>query len=169
MSGGKISLAADGIKTVTVTEAKNGSNVNYRYKSGEITFKTEKDSVYEIKGFSKVDTVKQVKNLTAAFKTDGVKLKWRKTNEKYAVYRAIENDKGYKLLGVTDNSSFVDKDFSLKNKARLTYKIVTAVGEYSQKSQGQVVFLNPATKLEEERYAKRLKVNNIYANEWKLR
>ncbi|MDD7186269.1 MAG: hypothetical protein PUH93_00805, partial [Clostridia bacterium] len=119
--------------------------------------------------FAKVDAVKKVRNLTAAFRTDGVKLKWRKTHEKCAVYRAVENDKDYTLLGVTENSSFVDKDFSLKNKARLTYKVVTAVGEYSQKTQGQVVFLNPATKLEEERYAKRLKVNNIYANEWKLR
>ena len=80
------------------------------------------------------------------------------------------NDKKIIFLSfIIDNSSFVDKDFSLKNKARLTYKVVVAVGEYSQKSQGQVVFLNPATKLEEERYAKRLKVNNIYANEWKLR
>ncbi len=169
LSDGIISLSADGINNVTVTEEKNGSGVKYRYKSGEITFKAEKDCIYEIKGFSKVDTVKQVKNLTAAFKTDGVKLKWRETNEKCAVYRAVENDKDYKLLGVTENSSFVDKDFSLKNKARLTYKVVTAVGEYSQKSQGQVAFLNPATELEKERYAKRLKVNNIYANEWKLR
>ncbi len=48
-------------------------------------------------------------------------------------------------------------------------ELVTASGEYSRKSQGQAVFLNPATKLEKERYAKRLKVNNIYANEWKLR
>ena len=87
----------------------------------------------------------------------------------FTVFAFCGNDKGYKFLGVIDNSSFVDKDFSLKNKARLTYKVVVAVGEYSQKSQGQVVFLNPATKLEEERYAKRLKVNNIYANEWKLR
>ena len=96
-------------------------------------------------------------------------LKWRKTHEKCAVYRAVENDKDYTLLGVTENSSFTDKDFSIKRKARLTYKVVVAQGEYSQKAQGQTVFLNPATKLEEERYAKRLKVNNIYANEWKLR
>ena len=167
-SGGAVSVSADGAKTATVT-TKSGERVNCRYKNGKITFKTENGGIYEIGGFAKVDAVKKVRNLTAAFKTDGVKLKWRKTNGKCAVYRAVENDKGYKLLGVIDNSSFVDKDFSLKNKARLTYKVVTAVGEYSQKSQGQVVFLNPATKLEEERYAKRLKVNNIYANEWKLR
>lgn len=167
-SGGAVSVLVDGVRTAIVT-TKNGKKVNFGYKNGRITFKTEKDEVYEITGFARVDAIKQVKNLTAAFKTDGVKLKWRKTNEKCAVYRAVENDKDYQLLGVTDNSSFVDKDFSLKNKARLTYKVVTAVGEYSQKTQGQVAFLNPATKLEEERYAKRLKVNNIYANEWKLR
>ena len=72
-------------------------------------------------------------------------------------------------MGVIENSSFADKDFSLKNKVRLTYKVVTAVGEYSQKSQGTVVFLSPASELEKDRYEKRLKVNNIYANEWKLR
>ena len=96
-------------------------------------------------------------------------LKWRKTNGKCAVYRAVENDKDYTLLGVTENSSFNDEEFSLKNKARLTYKVVTAVGEYSQKSQGATAFLSPATELEKERYERRLKVNNIYANEWKLR
>lgn len=166
--GGAVSIFADGVKTAVVT-TKNGKKVNCRYKNGKITFKTENGGIYEIEGFAKVDAVKKVKNLTADFKTDGVTLKWRKTNEKCAVYRAVENDKDYTLLGVTENSSFVDKDFSLKNKARLTYKVVTAVGEYSQKTQGQTVFLNPATKLEEERYKRRLKVNNIYANEWKLR
>ena len=167
-SGGAVSVSADGVKTVTVT-TKSGERVNCRYKNGRITFKTEKDEVYEITGFAKAGTIKQVKNLTAAFKTDGVMLKWRKTHEKCAVYRAVENDKDYTLLGVTENSSFTDKDFSIKRKARLTYKVVVAQGEYSQKAQGQTVFLHPATKLEEERYAKRLKVNNIYANEWKLR
>lgn len=166
--GGAVSIFADGVKTAVVT-TKNGKKVNCGYKNGRITFKTEKDEVYEITGFAKAGTIKQVKNLTAAFKTDGVMLKWRKTNEKCAVYRAVENDKDYTLLGVTENSSFTDKDFSIKRKARLTYKVVVAQGEYSQKSQGATVFLHPATKLEEERYAKRLKVNNIYANEWKLR
>ena len=139
------------------------------YSRGKIVFDTEKGGTYEITGFAKAGTIKQVKDLTADFKTNGVTLKWRKTNEKCAVYRAVENDKDYTLLGVTENSSFTDEEFSLKNKARLTYKVVTAVGEYSQKSQGATAFLSPATELEKERYERRLKVNNIYANEWKLR
>lgn len=169
LAGGKISLSADGIKTVTVTDVANRKNVTCRYKDGEIAFKTEKGGVYELTGFTKTDKVKQVENLTAKFKNEGVFIKWRKDGKKCAVYRAVGNDRFYEFLGETKNSSFTDKEFSIKNKARLTYKVVVAQGDYSQKSQGKVAFLNPATKLEEERYARRLKVNNIYADEWKLR
>ena len=169
MSGGKISLSADGIKTVTVTDAVSGKTVNCQYKDGRIIFRTEKGGVYDLTGFSKTDKIKQVENLTAEFKNEGVFLKWRKDGKKCAVYRAVGNDKFYEFLGETENSSFTDKEFSIKNKARLTYKVVVAQGDYSQKSQGKVAFLSPATKLEEDRYARRLKVNNIYADEWKLR
>lgn len=169
LSGGMISIAAAGVKAVSVIDVKSGEKVSCRYKNGKMTFETEKGRVYELTGFTKVVPEKRVKNLTAAFRSDGVMLKWSGAGAKYAVYRAVENDKKYKRLTVTENPFFTDNEFSLENKARLTYKIVVAEGEYSQKSQGKVVFLSPATILEKERYEKRLIVNNIYANEWKLR
>ena len=169
LSGGKISVTADGVKSVTVTEILSEKAVKCKYKSGEITFDTERGGVYELKGFEKIEAAKQVKNLSAVWKRNGVALKWRRCGEKYAVYRAVENDKIYRLLAVTENATYTDGDFSAKNKARLTYKIVVAKDEYSQKTQGATIFLNPASELEKERYERRLKVNNIYANEWKLR
>ena len=169
LSGGTMSVCADGIKTVTVTDAKSGEKVSRRYKDGKITFHTEAGGVYELTDFGKTEAAKQVKNLSAAWKRNGVALQWRRNGEKYAVYRAVENDKTYRLLTVTENAFYTDETFSAKHKARLTYKIVAAKGEYSQKTEGATVFLNPASELEKERYERRLKVNNIYANEWKLR
>ena len=162
-------MFADGIKTVTVTEVATGEKIRYGRKRGGIAFATRKGGVYELKGFATPDDVKEVRNLSAEWKVNGVRLRWSNRDERYAIYRAVGNDKKYKLLTVTDSPSFTDEDFSLKNKARLTYKVVVAKGDYSQKSQGKVVFLSPATKLEEERYERRLKVNNMYAKDWKLR
>lgn len=168
-SGGKVVVSAEGIKGVTVT-AKNGKlKVKYKYSANTITFDTKKGGDYKIEGFKKCERSVFVKNFSATWRRTGVLLKWRKISKKCAIYRATENDKGYKLLSVTDNSFYLDKEFFIDNKARLTYKVVVAEGEYSQKSKGSVVFLNPASELEKKRYERRLEVNNIYANEWKLR
>ena len=165
LSGGEISVRVDGVMTAVVINAESGEKGSGRYKNDKITFKAEKGGVYDLRGFEKTKPERKARNLTAAFKTDGVTIKWRKADEKCAVYRAVGNDKEYKLLGVTENSSFHDKDFSLKNKARLTYKVVIADNNYSQKPKGRVVFLSPATQLEKDRYEKRLKDNNVYAND----
>ncbi len=168
-SGGEVCVFADGIKTITVTEVGTGEKIKYGRKRGGIAFATREGGVYELKGFAIPERIKEVKNLSAEWNVNGVRLKWSNCGESYAVYRAVGNDKKYKLLTVTDYPTFTDEDFSSKNKARLTYKVVVAKGDYSQKSQGNVAFLSPATKLEEERYERRLKVNNMYAKDWKLR
>ena len=169
LSGGKATVSADGIKGVTVTEKNGGRKVKYRYAENAITFDTERDGVYEIKGFAKCGQTASVQNLSAAWRKDGVLLKWRKCGKPCAVYRATGNGKDYKPLTVTDDSSYTDKEFCSASKARLTYKVVVAEGEYSQKTKGGVVFLSPASELEQERYERRLRVNNMYADEWNLR
>ncbi|MDD6903321.1 MAG: hypothetical protein PUI94_05525, partial [Eubacteriales bacterium] len=63
--------------------------------------------------------------------------------------------------GKSGNGEFFDEDFSEKNKARLTYKIVISGGDKNGKGNGATAVLNPASKLEKERYAYRLKVNNL--------
>lgn len=169
LSGGRITVSAEGMKGVTVTEKKGGRSVKYSYRDNAITFDTERGGVYEISGFRPCPKSGAVKSLSAAWRKDGVLLKWRGAGKPCAVYRATGNDRDYRLLTVTDGTSYTDGEFSLGNKARLTYKVVAADGEYSQKSKGAVVFLHPADELEKERYERRLHVNNIYANDWDLR
>lgn len=169
LSGGRITVSAEGMKGVTVTEKKGRRSVKYSYRDNAITFDTERGGVYEISGFRPCPKSGAVKNLSAAWRKGGVLLKWRGAGKPCAVYRATGNDRDYRLLTVTDGTSYTDGEFSLGNKARLTYKVVAADGEYSQKSKGAVVFLHPADELEKERYERRLHVNNIYANDWDLR
>lgn len=168
LSGGDVFVFADGIEGAIVTGIRSGERIKSAFCSGKIAFRTEKGGEYEITGFSEPEKTDTVKNLAAEWKKGGVLLKWR-GGGKHAVYRAAGNDKDYKLLAVTDKRTFTDEEFSLNKKARLTYKVVEVKGAYSQKSQGGVVFLHPATELEEERYKRRFKVNNLYADEWKLR
>lgn len=169
LSGGEASVEALGLKGVVVRESTSDTNIKYKYRSDKIVFSTEKEKTYEITGFAK-DTKKPLpENLHALWEKDGVKLLWNGRGKKWAVYRAVENDKDYTFLAVTDKKSYLDGDYSIKRKARLTYKIVSADGAFSERNEGCVVFLSPATELEQERYKLRLKVNNMYADEWELR
>jgi fibronectin type 3 domain-containing protein len=87
---------------------------------------------------------------------------WKGKADCYAVYRAVENDAEYHLLGYTQNTNFVDEAFGRDNKSRLTYK-VTALDElHKSESKGAVVFLSPATRLEEERYQHIIRQMNLY-------
>lgn len=167
-SGGKVSVEAVGVKTANVTEANTGEKIRAKYGDGKITFNTIKGGVYKVCVFSSDRKHAPISRLTATFTSGGVMLKW-KGKGRYAVYRAALNDKKYTLLGVCEKGEFLDKDFDINNKIRLTYKVVSANGEYSQNTRGAVAFLSPATELETDRYKLRLKVNNMYADEWELR
>ena len=167
-SGGKIGVKAEGLKTAIVTDACTGAKIRAKYGNGEITFNTKTGGSYIVAGFSAEKKQPDIRRLSAKFGTDGVILKW-KAKGNCAVYRAVENDKEYKLLAVRENGEFTDCEFNVNNKKRLTYKVVSANGEYSQKSRGAVTFLSPASELEKERYERRLKINNMYADGWKLR
>ena len=59
------------------------------------------------------------------------------------------------------SGEYLDKDFSVKNKIRLTYKLVIGDADNSGSGNGVTAVLNPASELEKERYAYRLKVNNL--------
>ena len=87
---------------------------------------------------------------------------WDGDADCYAVYRAVENDAEYHLLGYTQNTEFVDKEFRKDNKRRLTYKVTVLDKTHKRESKGQTVFLSPATRLEEERYQHIIRQMNLY-------
>ena len=80
----------------------------------------------------------------------------------YAVYRAVENDAEYRLLGYTKKTEFLDGEFQQGNKSRLTYKVTALDKTRKGESKGAVAFLSPATRLEKERYQHIIRQMNLY-------
>ena len=48
-------------------------------------------------------------------------LSWEENGLKYAVYRGKDNEKDYRLIGVTSEGRFIDKEYNENAKALLTY------------------------------------------------
>ncbi len=170
LSGGKIGVRGAGIRSAIVIDKITGKRVRSVYQNGKLSFLTEKNGEYLIENFKAAEKAEMVKNFRAKWKKQGVELKWKnKENMPCAVYRAAEDEKDYSLLAVLNGCTYMDECFSLDKKARLTYKIVVAKGEYSDSSDGQIAFLHPASILEYERYKLRFAVNDMYAKDWPLR
>ena len=94
-------------------------------------------------------------------KKNGVKLEWKNDGNEYDVFRAENSEEKYTFIGKSVNGEFADGDFSESNKTRLTYKLVLSGSDKRGRGNGALAFLNPASELEKERYAYRLKVNNL--------
>lgn len=148
--GGKIKLRYEGIGDVTV--ACDEKTLDTKRDGFFLEFETEKGKTYVLTGFKLVAKRKIASELTSNWETDGVKLCWNACGEKYAIYRACENDSDYMLLDVTKNTEFVDTTYNVNNKSRLTYKVVCADAEHDAASDGAITTLHPASLLEERRY-----------------
>ena len=143
-------------------EVKNeGRRIPVKVDGDKIYFSTDKGRTYMVTGFEKRVNRLIASDFTATWQENGVKLEWKNDGREYNVFRAKDDETGYTLIGKSGNGEFFDEDFSEKNKARLTYKIVISGGDKNGKGNGATAVLNPASKLEKERYAYRLKVNNL--------
>lgn len=106
--------------------------------------------------------LRSVCNLNAAWEKGGVALSWEENGLKYAVYRGKDNEKDYRLIGVTSEGRFIDKEYNENAKALLTYKVVAyRGGKHSSRMQGAIAVVNHATELEKERYKLKFRMNNI--------
>ncbi len=157
--GGELKLRYSGGKPLNIT--CDGKNVKCDYIDNIITLQTQKGATYIFEGFGEQLKCKAVTNLTSCYTVDGVVLNWT-CNEKcqYKIYRAKDNDKDYNLIAITDKSSFVDREYNINNKARLTYKIVSGDNECNSATKGALTILSPATALEEERYKLKFSIVN---------
>lgn len=143
-------------------EVKNeGRRIPVKVDGDKIRFSTDKGKTYTVTGFEKRVNRLIASDFTATWQENGVKLEWKNDGREYDVFRAKDSESGYTLIGKSGNGEFFDEDFSEKNKARLTYKIVISGGDKNGKGNGAAAVLNPASELEKERYAYRLKVNNL--------
>ncbi len=157
--GGEIKLCCQGMGGVTVKDA-SGNKVSAKTGEDFCVFSTQAGQTYTIVGFENVCVCKTPANVQASYEKDCVALRWTGEEKKYAVYRAINDESDYRLLGYTDKFCFEDGEFSQENKGRITYK-VTAVDLRKKESKGAVVFLHPADQLEVERHAHILRQNNL--------
>ena len=158
-AGAKFVLRYDGISDKTTVIKRDGTTVEFDKNGCYIEFDTQIGEIYTISGLSAVQAREKVTELTGCWCESGVQLNW-KSDKNCAVYRAVQNDSDYVLLGKTDSGSFVDGDYNIANRERMTYKVVVCGNEYSSESDGTLLVMHPASKLEEERYKLRFKVNN---------
>jgi hypothetical protein len=159
--GGEVTIVCGGMANVVVINSL-GERVESINTDRTCKVVTQAGERYTFSGFSSRSCNQTPTEVNAAFTERGVMVTWKGKADCYAVYRAVENDAEYHLLGYTQNTNFVDETFGRDNKSRLTYK-VTALDElHKSEGKGAVVFLSPATRLEEERYQHIIRQMNLY-------
>ena len=158
--GGKAYIRCEEFFNVEVRS--DGRRIAYSANEDTIVFDTEIGKSFRITGFKRAERLPTVCNLNAAWEKGGVALSWEENGLKYAVYRGKDNEKDYRLIGVTSEGRFIDKEYNENAKALLTYKVVAyRGGKHSSRMQGAIAVVNPATELEKERYKLKFRMNNI--------
>lgn len=157
-SGGTLNLRYEGFDNTVIT--CDDKVVEFIKEGQVISLETTSNKTYKISGFKTVKKRKLVSDLIAEWNLDGVSIKWNGDTMEYAIYRAENNDSDYTLVAKTSSCNFVDDKYSITNKARLTYKVVCVEGETDSSSEGAIITLHPASKLEEDRYKLRFSTNN---------
>lgn len=160
--GGNLKLRYEGFDNVMVT--CDGEAQEVKKDGFFIEFDTQAGKSYSINGFKPVQKREIATDFTAEWLEDGVKLSWNGVAQKYVVYRAVDNDSDYTFVGETNNCEFIDAAYNAQNKARITYKVISADSAYDTAVDGALSTLHPATRLEEERYKLRFNTNNL--NKW---
>lgn len=160
VKGGFICVHGHGMQSIWVTDT-SGKNVKVKNTDISCAFSTVAGERYTLTGFSQSEPCQKPTFLRAEFGKEAVFLTWKGNADKYAVYRAVNDDSGYRLLGYTDKTQFTDVHYNDENKARLTYRVTAVTGEHTNESEGVAVFLSPATRLEIERYSHVIRQNNV--------
>lgn len=158
--GGGISVYYGG-EVVAVTVTENGKPVETSASEGVLSFNTSAGKTYRLTGFE-TRVNRPIASLFVAEWADcGVKLSFKNDGNEYSVFRAEGNDEKYAYIGGCASGQFIDKAFSNKNKARLTYKLCLKSDDKSGRGEGAIAVLDPASELEKERYLYKFKTNNL--------
>ena len=153
-------LRYEGVNDKTLVKKLDGSTVDFELQDVFVKFKTEKGETYVVENLLPVTKREVVKDLVAEWTNEGVKLNWNNGDKECAVYRAVDNDSDYLLLGSTDKCEYLDREYNANNRKRITYKVVTCEGGHNSASIGALATMHVASQLEVERYNLRFLVNN---------
>lgn len=163
LCGGEVCVYYGGkVNGIIVTE--NGKKVETKARGGLICFETSAKKTYRLIGFEHRDNRPIAADLRAEWTDDGAEIRFKNDGNEYDVFRAKDSEENYTFIGASSSGRFIDKTFSSKNKARLTYKLILKSDEKTGKGAGALATLNPASELEKERYLYKLKINNLNIN-----
>ena len=159
--GGRIAVGYGGnLDKAEVTVC--GKKISAEVKDDKIVFDTVAGETYRLTGFEKCVNRTMASDFTAEWCDNGVRLKWENDGREYEIFRAEGNEPAYKKIGSSIVGEYLDTDFSASSKVRLTYKAITG-GSKNGAGLGALAVLDPASELEKERYAYRIKINNMNA------
>ena len=153
-----------GGETDEITVYGSGEEIPVKRIDGKVSFDTAAGETYRLSGFKKRVNRLIARDLTAKWQKNGAELEWQNDGNEYDVFRATENETQYTFIGKSESGGFTDREYSENKKARLTYKLLLSGSDKKGRGNGALAVLNPASKLEKERYAYRFKVNNININ-----
>ena len=137
------------------------SEIKVMRENNFISLPTIKGHVYRFEGFAKPKEKATPSNFTSEYRDDGILLSWMATAP-VALFRAIDSAPHYEVIALLkEGNSYLDKEYSSSKRVRATYKLVDASDAYSESDTGALCFVHPASKLEEDRYKMKLKVNNL--------
>lgn len=159
--GGIVKIGLSKGDELCVIKVGSKSKVATALECGVLTFTAKQGARYTVTGFALRRQPVLAEELTAEWAKNGVKLSWKKTSKPCSVYRAVGDDSSYTLLSKTATSTFIDREYDENKKERLTYKVIVG-DDAAQTDRGSLVFLHPASKLEEDRYKLKFKQNNLH-------
>jgi hypothetical protein len=144
-SGGACKIKHEGLKGAIVLRS-DGEVIKHSVLSEKaISFDTEVGETYVICNLSKAERVEAPAKLEVAETAQNVyELKWERSPDaaSYKVYKAMENDSDYTLIGKTNECSYVYLANADEKNRRMTYRVV-AVGISGEESDGTLAYVNP--------------------------
>lgn len=147
-----------------ITVCGSGAEIPVKRIDGKVSFDTAAGETYRLSGFKKRVNRLIARDLTAKWQKNGAELEWQNDGNEYDVFRATESETQYTFIGKSKSGEFTDREYSENKKARLTYKLLLSGSDKKGRGNGALAVLNPASELEQERYAYRFKVNNENIN-----
>ncbi len=160
VKGGTAAVCYGG-EIANVTVECDKEKVPVKRENGKVVFETEAGKTYCLFGFEKRVNRPIAPLFSAEWAQNGVKLAWKKDGNRYDVFRAAGSSLDYTLIGKSCCGEYLDGDFNANKKERITYKLVLSGADEKGRGAGALVVLNPASELEKQRYAYRLRMNNL--------
>lgn len=143
--GGECRVGYFDIKNAKV-KTSDGEEVTFTAEDDDlISFDTTAGETYIIYNLSEKETIAPATNVSAVSETkNDFNITWTESSDavSYNVYKAVENDADYTLLGNTTDTSYAYTTSSDEENKRMTYR-VCAVSASGRESDSALAYVNP--------------------------